>query len=188
MDKRPGLYLDPIDFDKVRAELKANYGGVTETDLASHLMYPGVFKDYKKFVAQYGDLSVLPTRFFLSKPEIGEEFHVTLEKGKMLILKLLAVGPLSEQTGLREVFYEVNGEVRQVSVEDKHAAVENVRRPKVCFPYTSRIIERLLSYIFRPTQATLVKSVPPWVVWSSRSVSRTDPKSRRVTLSPFFPP
>ncbi|KAF2671526.1 pyruvate carboxylase [Microthyrium microscopicum] len=130
MDKRPGLYLEPIDFEKLRAEVKEKWGGCTETDLASYIMYPKVFDDYKKFTAKYGDLSVLPTRYFLAKPEINQEFHVELEKGKMLILKLLAVGPLSESTGQREVFYEVNGEVRQVSVEDIHAAVEDVRRPK----------------------------------------------------------
>ncbi|KAF2429892.1 hypothetical protein EJ08DRAFT_697919 [Tothia fuscella] len=130
MDKRPGLYLDPIDIDKVRKELKEKWGGASETDVASHIMYPKVFEDYKKWTAKYGDLSVLPTRFFLSKPEINEEFHVELEKGKVLILKLLAIGPLSEQTGQREVFYEMNGEVRQVTVEDQHAAVENVQRPK----------------------------------------------------------
>ncbi|KAK5257016.1 pyruvate carboxylase, partial [Cryomyces antarcticus] len=102
MDKRPGLYLDPIDFDKMRAELKEKFGGSNETDVASYVMYPKVFEDYKKWTAKYGDLSVLPTKYFLAKPQIGEEFNVELEKGKVLILKLLAVGPLSEQTGQRE--------------------------------------------------------------------------------------
>ncbi|KAI5308727.1 pyruvate carboxylase [Ascosphaera atra] len=94
-------------------------------------MYPKVFEDYRKFVQKFGDLSVLPTRYFLSRPDIGEEFAVELEKGKVLILKLLAIGPLSEQTGLREVFYEMNGEVRQVSVEDNHAAIDDQSRVKV---------------------------------------------------------
>ncbi|OJD31100.1 pyruvate carboxylase [Diplodia corticola] len=130
MDKRPGLYLEPVNFDKIRKDLKERFGGASETDIASYVMYPKVFEDFKKFQQKYGDLSVLPTRFFLSRPEIGEEFHVELEKGKVLILKLLAVGPLSEQTGQREVFYEMNGEVRQVTVDDKHAAIENTSRPK----------------------------------------------------------
>lgn len=130
MDKRPGLYLDPMDFDGIRATLKKQFGGCSETDVASYAMYPKVFEEFKKWTNKYGDLSVLPTRFFLARPEIGEEFHVELEKGKVLILKLLAIGPLSEQTGSREVFYELNGEMRQVTVEDKHAAVENVSRPK----------------------------------------------------------
>ncbi|KAF1945425.1 pyruvate carboxylase [Clathrospora elynae] len=130
MDKRPGLYLEPVDIVKVKADLKAKWGDATECDVASHVMYPKVFEDYKKWTSKYGDLSVLPTRYFLSRPEIGEEFHVELEKGKVLILKLLAIGPLSEQTGLREVFYEMNGETRTVTVEDQHAAIENVSRPK----------------------------------------------------------
>jgi len=130
MDKRPGLYLDPVDIAKVKADLKAKWGDATECDVASSIMYPKVFEDYKKWTTKYGDLSVLPTRYFLAKPEIGEEFHVELEKGKVLILKLLAIGPLSEQTGLREVFYEMNGETRTVTVEDQHAAIENVSRPK----------------------------------------------------------
>lgn len=130
MDKRPGLYLEPVDIAKVKSDLKAKWGDATECDVASHIMYPKVFEDYKKWTTKYGDLSVLPTRYFLSRPEIGEEFHVELEKGKVLILKLLAIGPLSEQTGLREVFYEMNGETRTVTVEDQHAAIENVSRPK----------------------------------------------------------
>ncbi|KAJ9645127.1 pyruvate carboxylase [Coniosporium tulheliwenetii] len=130
MDKRPGLYLEPMDLQKIKAELKEKFGSATECDVASYAMYPKVFEDYKKWTQKYGDLSVLPTRYFLARPEIGEEFHVELEKGKVLILKLLAIGPLSEQTGQREVFYEMNGEVRQVSVDDLHAAVENKSRPK----------------------------------------------------------
>lgn len=131
LDKRPGLFLEPVDFAKVRKELSRKFGSnPTECDIAGYVMYPKVFEDYKKFVAKYGDLSVLPTKYFLSKPEIGEEFHVELEKGKVLILKLLAVGPLSENTGQREVFYEMNGEVRQVTVDDKQASVENISRPK----------------------------------------------------------
>lgn len=130
MDKRPGLYLDPVDFPTIKKELKEKYGTTSEADVASYVMYPKVFEDYRKFVDKYGDLSVLPTKFFLNRPEIGEEFHVELEKGKTLILKLLAVGPLSEATGQREVFYEVNGEVRQVTIDDNKAAVENTSRPK----------------------------------------------------------
>jgi pyruvate carboxylase len=131
LNDRPGLHLEPVDFVKVKRELARKFGNpVTECDVASYVMYPKVFEEYKQFVAKYGDLSVLPTKYFLTKPEIGEEFHVELEKGKVLILKLLAVGPLSENTGQREVFYEMNGEVRQVAVDDKQASVENVTRPK----------------------------------------------------------
>ncbi|KAJ5778238.1 Pyruvate carboxylase [Penicillium odoratum] len=130
LDKRPGLYLEPLDLVQIKKDIREKFGSATECDVASYAMYPKVYEDYRKFVSKYGDLSVLPTRFFLARPEIGEEFHVELEQGKVLILKLLAIGPLSEQTGQREVFYEVNGEVRQVSVDDHKASVDNIARPK----------------------------------------------------------
>ena len=58
-----------------------------------------------------------------------------------MIVKLLAVGPVSEKTGQREVFFEMNGEVRSITIEDKHAgilrmdwiliiATEDIARPK----------------------------------------------------------
>jgi pyruvate carboxylase len=130
LDKRPGLTLEPLDLVKIRKDIQKKWGSASECDVASYAMYPKVFEDYKKFIQKYGDLSVLPTKYFLSRPEIGEEFNVELEKGKVLILKLLAVGPLSDTTGQREVFYEMNGEVRQVTVDDNKAAVENTSRPK----------------------------------------------------------
>ena len=130
MDKRPGLYLDPIDFDKVRKTLKEQYKSTSETDVASFVMYQKVWEDYQKFINKYGDLSVLPTKYFLNKAEQGEEFYVELEKGKVLILKLLAVGPLSDETGQRDTYWELNGEVRVVTIDDNKAAVENTSRPK----------------------------------------------------------
>ena len=130
LDKRPGLTLEPLDLKKIKTDINEKFGSASECDVASYAMYPKVFEDYRKFVAKYGDLSVLPTKYFLARPEVGEEFHVELEKGKVLILKLLAVGPISDQTGQREVFYEMNGEVRSISVADNKAAVENISRPK----------------------------------------------------------
>ncbi|KAI7677281.1 Pyruvate, partial [Hortaea werneckii] len=72
MDKRPGLYLDKMDFDSIRQKLKQEFNSTSETDVASYAMYPKVFEDYKKFQQKFGDLSVLPTKYFLNKPEIGE--------------------------------------------------------------------------------------------------------------------
>ncbi|KAI5858018.1 carbamoyl-phosphate synthase L chain, ATP binding domain-containing protein [Tricharina praecox] len=130
LTERPGKSLPPTELAKIKSELETKYGFASECDVASYVMYPKVFQEYKDFCSKYGDLSVLPTKYFLSRPDIGEEFGVEIEKGKILILRLLAVGPLSEQTGQREVFFEMNGEVRQVTVDDKHAAVENLSRAK----------------------------------------------------------
>jgi pyruvate carboxylase len=123
LTERPGKSLLPIDLSKVKTDIEAKHGFASECDVASYTMYPKVFNDYREFCSKYGDLSVLPTKYFLARPDIGEEFSVEIEKGKILILRLLAVGPLSEQTGLREVFFEMNGEVRQVTVTDRHAGM-----------------------------------------------------------------
>jgi len=59
--------------------------------------------------------SVVPTRYFLGRPATGEEMHISIEKGKMLIITLMAVGPLLEGRAQREVWFEVNGEVRHLT-------------------------------------------------------------------------
>lgn len=178
LDKRPGLFLDPIDFPKVRKDLTKKYGPVTETDVASYVMYPKVFEDYKKFTDKYGDLSVLPTKYFMSKPSIGEEFHVELERGKVLILKLLAVGPLSENTGQREVFYEMNGEVRQVTIDDKQASIENVSRPKADPTDSSQVGAPMAGVLveIRVKEGSEVKKGDPLAVLSAmKMVSQRSP-------------
>lgn len=70
---------------------------------------------------KYGDASIIPTRYFICKPEIGEEFNIDLEEGVTLIIKFLAVGPLNAATGKREVFFELNGEARTVGIDDRTA-------------------------------------------------------------------
>ena len=59
--------------------------------------------------------SVIPTRYFLGRPEIGEEMHISIEKGKTLIIRVMAVGPVVEGRAQRDVWFEVNGEVRHRS-------------------------------------------------------------------------
>lgn len=39
-------------------------------------------------------LTFSPARYFLAKPEVGEEMHLSIEQGKTLIVKLLATGPV----------------------------------------------------------------------------------------------
>jgi pyruvate carboxylase len=55
--------------------------------------------------------SVIPTRYFLGRPSVGEEMHISIEEGKTLIIRLMAVGPVVEGSSQRDVWFEVNGEV-----------------------------------------------------------------------------
>ncbi|KIO29923.1 hypothetical protein M407DRAFT_242436 [Tulasnella calospora MUT 4182] len=131
IEGRPGTSMPPLELRKIKQELRAKFGKhITDVDVASYCMYPKVFEEYQGFLSKYGDLSILPTRYFLGKPTVGEEMHISIEKGKMLIIRLMATGALIEGTGTRDVWFEVNGEVRAVPVEDKNAAVDTVTREK----------------------------------------------------------
>lgn len=55
--------------------------------------------------------SVVPTRYFLGRPDVGQELMIEIEKGKVLIIRLMAVGPVIEGRAQRDVWFEVNGEV-----------------------------------------------------------------------------
>merc|ERR1712093_55923 len=131
IDGRPGASFDPYDFGKARETLVAKFGkGITSTDVLSYCMYPKVFEEFREFLDKYGDLSPLPPRYFLRKPSVGEELQVSIGEGKTLIIKLLATGPIDSDTGMRNVFLELNGETRAVSVKDNSAKVTAVTREK----------------------------------------------------------
>jgi len=131
IDGRPGSGLAPLDLRKIKIDLRSRFGKhITDVDVTSYVMYPKVFEEYQGFLQKYGDLSVVPTRYFLGRPDIGEEMHISIEKGKTLIIRLMAVGPVVEGRAQRDVWFEVNGEVRAVSVEDKNSAVETISREK----------------------------------------------------------
>lgn len=142
LNKRPGLTLEPTNFELVKQELTSRYGDnsshhnatIEDCDIASYIMYPKVYEDFRKVIDKWGDLSVLPTRHFLKAAKINEEIVVDIEQGKTLIIKLLAIGEISQQTGTREVFFELNGEMRSVTIDDKTVSIETKTRPKAQQP------------------------------------------------------
>lgn len=76
-------------------------------------MTSGTFFFTYSIQSKFTDLySVIPTRYFLGRPDVGEEMHISIEKGKTLIIRLMAVGPVVEGRAQRDVWFEVNGEVR----------------------------------------------------------------------------
>lgn len=89
IDGRPGATMTPLDFKKIKAELRAKFGKhITDTDVTSYVMYPKVFEEYQSFLEKYGDLSVVPTRYFLGKPEVGGEMAITCVLAVRLIIIL----------------------------------------------------------------------------------------------------
>ena len=131
VDGRRGASLPPLDFQKIKDDLTVKYRRVmTDCDAVSWAMYPKVFEEFQDFVDAHGDLSRMPTRYFLGKPKVGEEMHIPIEQGKVLIVKLLGLGPMNDSTGMREVLFELNFGPRSVCVKDHSADVEEVHHDK----------------------------------------------------------
>lgn len=130
IDGRPGESLPPLDFDKLSKDLNETYPNVREHDIMSAALYPQVTKDYLSFRERYGPVDKLDTRVFLTGPKVGEEFEVTIEKGKTLGIKTLAMAEDLTENGEREVFFELNGTLRSVFIKDKEAGKEIEVHPK----------------------------------------------------------
>ncbi|OXB94382.1 pyruvate carboxylase [Parageobacillus galactosidasius] len=127
---RPGELLEPVDFDKLREELyHALDREVTDFDVLAYALYPKVFLEYAETVKKYGDVSVLDTPTFLYGMRLGEEIEVEIEKGKTLIVKLVSIGQ-PQADGTRVVYFELNGQPREVIIRDesiKSAVVERIK-------------------------------------------------------------
>ena len=116
---RPGATLPAADVDQARRKA-AELTGEPENDrdAASYLLYPKVFADYAEERNRYGDIAALPTPNFLYGQTHGEEIAVDIERGKRLIVKFVTVGQ-PHPDGTRTVFFELNGQPREVTVVDK---------------------------------------------------------------------
>jgi pyruvate carboxylase len=119
---RPGEALEPVDLTVTRAEVERRIRRhITDEELASYLMYPKVFLDFAEHHRVYGDVSVLPTPVFLYGLERNEEIAVDIERGKTLIIRYLATGE-ADPEGRRTIFFELNGQPREVKVVDRSLA------------------------------------------------------------------
>ncbi|HBY64462.1 MAG TPA: pyruvate carboxylase, partial [Solibacterales bacterium] len=109
---------------RAAAELEAKTGSpASHTDLMSYLMYPEVFLKFEKARANYGNLECLPTPQFFYGMKGGEEVTVDLEPGKRLVVKFLTVSEPHPE-GYRTVFFELNGQPREVNIRDKSLQAE----------------------------------------------------------------
>ncbi|MFO0801679.1 MAG: biotin/lipoyl-containing protein [Gemmataceae bacterium] len=131
MTERPGALLPDADLAKARTELETKLGRTpTDEDVISYVLYPKVFLDFATTQGKYSDLSVLPTSVFFHGMEKGEEASIEIEPGKTLIVKFLTVGE-GQPDGKRVVYFELNGQPREVLVTDKSLGEGAVKgRPK----------------------------------------------------------
>jgi pyruvate carboxylase len=128
--ERAGASLPPADFTAARTEVEGKLGrAATDREVVSHLLYPKVFAEFADYQAKYSDVSVLPTPVFFYGMQRGDEVSVEIEPGKTLIIKFLTAGDPHED-GKRQVFFELNGQPREVLVQDRSLGVVVATRPK----------------------------------------------------------
>jgi pyruvate carboxylase len=130
MRGRPGASLPPADFAAAGQLLQRQlHRQVNEREVITYLLYPRVFPEFAAHQRKYSDTSVFPTTVFFDGLTPGEEVSVDIEQGKTLIIRFLTLGD-PHPDGQRTVFFELNGQPREVVVADKSLAGEVRKRAK----------------------------------------------------------
>ena len=62
--------------------------------------------------------------------KLGEEIEVEIEQGKTLIVKLVSISE-ARSDGTRVIYFELNGQSREVVIKDTHVQATETSRPKV---------------------------------------------------------
>jgi len=128
---RPGESLPAFNFDKLKNDLKEKYHDVnfSEADLLSAALYPKVFEEYMDFKQAYGNVTNVPTGVFFGSIDVESDIKFEMYKGKTFDVKLAAIGQLQE-SGKREVFFELNGSPRSLFITDRSALGSKKAREK----------------------------------------------------------
>ncbi len=126
---RPGAHLATVDLAETAGAIEKKIARQPSHDeVLSYLMYPEVFVKFAREQQIWGDVEVLPSPQFFFGMEKGEEITVDIEAGKRLVIKFLTVGE-PHPDGQRTVFFELNGQPREVTVRDRSlkAGVERLK-------------------------------------------------------------
>ncbi|QID16187.1 pyruvate carboxylase [Nitrogeniibacter mangrovi] len=117
VEGRVGATLAEVDLEAARAKAEtAIERQVTDTDLASWLMYPKVFTDFAKHRKQFGDVARIPTPAFFYGLSDLDEISVDIDKGKTLVIRQTGRSDTVDEEGKIKVFFELNGQPRAVRV------------------------------------------------------------------------
>ncbi len=128
--QRPGETLPDYDFKETAAQLESKMGRPPSgQDIVTSALYPKVFDDLVAHWKEYGDVSLIPTPIFFFGPMVGEEFSIEIESGKRLIIKFLTIGD-PRPDGVRTVFFELNGQPREVEIVDRSIETKGAKRMK----------------------------------------------------------
>lgn len=127
---RPGELLEPVNFEEIKEMLFHKLDRpVTSQEILAYTLYPKVFEEYSETDKNFGDVSVLDTPTFLYGLRLGEEIEVEIEVGKTLIIKLVSISEPAHD-GNRIIYFELNGQPREISIQDINVEVSHLSKPK----------------------------------------------------------
>jgi pyruvate carboxylase len=84
-------------------------------------MYPKVFTNFSAIQTQYGPVEKIPKPIYFYRMEPGQESTIELDAGVELDLRCLDIDA-ADDAGLVRVFFELNGQVRQINLPNKRLA------------------------------------------------------------------
>ena len=127
---RPSAHLPAVSLEQTAYAVEKRIGRKPEHDeVLSYLMYPEVFLKFARAQQSWDDVEVLPSPQFFFGMQKGDEITVDIEAGKRLVVKFLALGePYPD--GRRTVFFELNGQPREVTVRDRSLKASAAERLK----------------------------------------------------------
>ena len=125
---RPGEPLPDEDFAGIKKHLQEEFGlEGNMQEVLSYALYPKVYETYLKEKQESFDYRYLSSEVFFHGLAEGEENEVTLAEGKMLSVKLIEI-KWADTDGNRQVVFEVNGNRRTITINDK--SVQTVQAAK----------------------------------------------------------
>lgn len=132
--EKPNAHIKPIDFEEELKKFRIKFDeNQTEEDLLSYIMYPKVFEEFYLFKKHFGYVECLPTPSFYFPMKPNEEIMVNLESGKNLLIRFRYMGEANED-GMREVFFQINGQTRNILIKDNTIKVQKVSNIKISGP------------------------------------------------------
>lgn len=183
---RPNAHLPELDLDADFSKFREEFGeDLVFTDYLSYKFYPKVTADYLMNFRKYGDVSVLPTRFFLYGMKPGEETTIEIAKGKTLLVKLVSIGPV-DADGKRTVFFKLNGQTRNLEILDQSAETKRKENRKVDPSNKAQVgspLQGMLSEIFVKEGDMVSKNQPLFVIEAMKmETTVTSPVEGKVSL------
>lgn len=127
---RPGELMGELDMVALQQEMEGKYERpVSKQELLSYALYPKVFDEYERFRVKYDDVSGMDSNSFFYGMRLGESIQVEIERGKTLIIKLISKSK-PDHNGNRQVFFELNGQLREVTIRDLEVVTTSEAKAK----------------------------------------------------------